>query len=48
MPTGYEFISFVKTIRQVADGEPRLLDDTVTTLATLTQPVMITVFSTKT
>lgn len=46
-PTGYEFISFVETIRMIADGEPGLEPETTTALGTLERPVTITVFVTK-
>lgn len=48
LPTGYEFITFVEAIAQVARDDPRLLPDTVTALAALDKPVTLTVFSTKT
>lgn len=48
LPTGYEFNTFVETIRQVADDDSRLMPETTAALASLTTPVMITVFSTKT
>jgi len=47
LPTGYEFVTFVETIRKVADGSTGLLDETVEALGGLKHPVTITVFSTK-
>lgn len=46
-PTGYEFITFVETVRMVSDGEALLQDETKEKLAALAEPVRITVFSTK-
>jgi alkyl hydroperoxide reductase subunit AhpF len=48
LPTGYEFNTFVETIRQVADDDSRLMPESTKALAALTKPVTITVFSTKT
>lgn len=47
-PTGYEFITFVETMRLAADGTPSVEPETVKELAALEHPVRITVFSTKT
>lgn len=47
LPTGYEFITFVETLRQVAEGDSGLLPETVASLDRLKHPVTITVFSTK-
>jgi alkyl hydroperoxide reductase subunit AhpF len=46
-PTGFEFISFVETIRMSVDGDPSLEPETVEKLAGLQEPVSLTVFSTK-
>jgi alkyl hydroperoxide reductase subunit AhpF len=46
-PTGYEFISFVETLRMAADRDHSLTPETAEKLATLKVPVRITVFSTK-
>ena len=48
LPTGYEFNTFVETIRQVADDDSGLMPETAAALASLSKPVTITVFSTKT
>jgi alkyl hydroperoxide reductase subunit AhpF len=47
-PTGYEFITFVETMRLAADGTPSVEPETVKGLAALEEEVRITVFSTKT
>lgn len=47
-PTGYEFTTFVETIRLAADGTPSVEPETVKELAALEEEVRITVFSTKT
>jgi hypothetical protein len=44
---GYEFITFVETVRMASDGEALLQDETKEKLAALAEPVRITVFSTK-
>jgi len=46
-PTGFEFTSFVETLRMAADGDPSLEPETAETLAGLSEPVHLTVFSTK-
>lgn len=46
-PTGFEFISFIETFRMAADGEPSLEPETVEKLAGLHEPVLLTVFTTK-
>ena len=48
LPTGYEFITFIGTIRHVANGDPGLLPETEDALAAVDRPVQLTVFSTKT
>ena len=48
LPTGYEFITFIGTIRHVANGDPGLLPETEEALAAVEKPVQLTVFSTKT
>jgi len=47
-PTGYEFITFLETMRLAADGTPSVEPETVKELAALEEEVRITVFSTKT
>lgn len=47
LPSGYDFIPFVETIRAVADGEPGLAPETVAMLAKLTKPVQLSVFVTQ-
>ena len=48
LPTGFEFITFIETIRAVAEGNPGLPPEFLTALASLEKPVTLTVFSTKT
>lgn len=48
LPTGFEFITFIETIRAVAVGDPGLPPEFLTALASLEKPVTLTVFSTKT
>lgn len=48
LPTGYEFNTFVETIGRVADDVSGLMPETAAALASLSKPVTITVFSTKT
>ncbi len=48
LPTGYEFITFIGTIRHVANGDPGLLPETEEALAAVDKSVQLTVFSTKT
>ncbi len=47
LPSGYDFIPFVETIRAVADNAPGLAAETVAKLAKLTKPVQLTVFVTQ-
>ena len=47
-PTGYEFTTFVETMRFAAEGTPAVEPETISELAALEEPVRITVFSTKT
>jgi len=48
LPTGYEFVAFVEAIGKAANNTSGLAEETVASLAGLTRPVMVTVFSTKT
>jgi alkyl hydroperoxide reductase subunit AhpF len=48
LPTGYEFNTFVETIGRAADDDSGLMPETAAALASLSKPVTITVFSTKT
>lgn len=48
LPTGFEFTTFIETIRAVAEGNPGLPPEFLTALASLEKPVTLTVFSTKT
>ncbi len=47
LPSGYEFIPFVETLRSVGNGDPELLPETVAALEKLTKPVHIAVFVTQ-
>jgi glutaredoxin-like protein len=48
IPSGYEFTSLLHAIRTVAAGKPELTEETLATLAELTEPVHIQVFVTPT
>ena len=48
IPSGYEFTSLLHAIRAVAAGKPELTEETLATLAELTEPVHIQVFVTPT
>jgi len=48
IPAGYEFTSFVHTIREVASGKPELSAEGMQALAALTEPVHMQVFITPT
>lgn len=48
IPSGYEFTSLLHAIRMVAAGKPELTEETMKTLAELTEPVHIQVFVTPT
>jgi hypothetical protein len=47
LPSGYDFIPFVETIRAVGDGDPGVSRESVAALAKLTKPVQLTVFVTQ-
>jgi len=48
IPSGYEFTSLLHAIRTVAAGKPELTEETLATLAEVTEPVHIQVFVTPT
>ena len=48
IPSGYEFTSLLHAIRMVAAGKPELTEETLATLAEMTEPVHIQVFVTPT
>jgi alkyl hydroperoxide reductase subunit AhpF len=48
LPTGYEFTSFVEAVHKAAEGVHGLEEATAEALAALSQPVMVTVFASKT
>jgi hypothetical protein len=48
LPSGYDVVPFVETIRAVANGDPGLAPETVAALAKLTKPVQLSVFITQT
>jgi hypothetical protein len=47
LPSGYDFIPFVETIRAVGDDEPGISAESVAMLAKLTKPVQLSVFVTQ-
>ncbi len=47
LPSGYDFIPFVETIRAVGDDNPGVSGESATLLAKLTKPVQLTVFVTQ-
>jgi hypothetical protein len=47
LPSGYDVVPFVETIRAVANGEPGLAPETVAGLAKLKKPVQLSVFVTQ-
>jgi alkyl hydroperoxide reductase subunit AhpF len=47
LPSGYDFIPFVETLRSVANDDPELAKETVAMLATLKKPVQLSVFVTQ-
>ena len=47
LPSGYDFIPFVETIRAVGDDKPGISGESVAALAKLTKPVQISVFVTQ-
>jgi alkyl hydroperoxide reductase subunit AhpF len=47
LPSGYEFIPFVETLRSVGNADPGLAPETVAALGKLQKPVQLTVFVTQ-
>jgi alkyl hydroperoxide reductase subunit AhpF len=47
LPSGYEFIPFVETLRSVGAADPELAPETVAALGKLQKPVQLTVFVTQ-
>jgi hypothetical protein len=47
LPSGYDFIPFVETIRAVANDDPGISPESVAMLAKLTKPVQLSVFVTQ-
>jgi alkyl hydroperoxide reductase subunit AhpF len=47
LPSGYDFIPFVETVRAVGDDNPGVSRETVAQLAKLAKPVQISVFVTQ-
>ena len=47
LPSGYDFIPFVETIRAVGNDEPGISRETAAALAKLTKPVQLSVFVTQ-
>jgi hypothetical protein len=47
LPSGYDFIPFVETIRAVANDDPGISPESVARLAKLTKPVQLSVFVTQ-
>jgi len=47
LPSGFEFIPFVETLRSVGNGDPELLPETVAALEALEKPVHLAVFVTQ-
>ena len=48
LPSGYDFIPFVETIRAVGNDDPGISPESVAQLAKLTKPVQLSVFVTQT
>ena len=47
LPSGYDFIPFIETIRAVGNDDPGISPESVARLAKLTKPVQLTVFVTQ-
>jgi alkyl hydroperoxide reductase subunit AhpF len=47
LPSGYDFIPFVETIRSAGNADPELAGETVAALQKLQKPVQLTVFVTQ-